>query len=121
VIRSAVVVSLGSLLAALPAARAQARAGDAPWSERFAGSVMKRNPEVTPRWDYVAGVVLLAIDRVAATRRDDAMRAYVRRNMDRFVQPDGTIRGYKLDEFNLDQIAQGRLLFPLYRRTQDNR
>jgi unsaturated rhamnogalacturonyl hydrolase len=82
---------------------------------------MKRNPDVTPRWDYIAGVVLLAIDRVAGTRQNDAMRAYVKRNMDRFVQPDGSITGYKLDEFNLDQIAQGRLLFPLYQRTKDNR
>ena len=120
-IRSAIVVSLGSLLAALPAAHAQARPAEAPWSVRFASSVMKRNPDVTPRWDYIAGVVLLAIDRVAATHRDDAMRAYVKRNMDRFVQPDGTITGYKLEEFNLDQIAQGRLLFPLYRRTRDDR
>jgi unsaturated rhamnogalacturonyl hydrolase len=92
-----------------------------PWSVRFATSVMKRNPDVTPRWDYIAGVVLLAIDRVAGTRQNDAMRAYVKRNMDRFVQPDGSITGYKLDEFNLDQIAQGRLLFPLYQRTKDNR
>ena len=82
---------------------------------------MKRNPDVTPRWDYIAGVVLLAIDRVARTRQDDAMRTYVKGNMDRFVQPDGSITGYKLDEFNLDQIAQGRLLFPLYQRTKDNR
>ena len=93
----------------------------APWSVRFAESVMKRNPEVTPRWDYIAGVVLLAIDRVGTTRKNDGMRAYVKRNMDRFVQPDGTITGYKLDEFNLDQIAQGRVLFPLYQGTKDNR
>ena len=93
----------------------------APWSVRFAESVMKRNPEVTPRWDYIAGVVLLAIDRVGTTRQNEEMRGYVKRNMDRFVQPDGTITGYKLDEFNLDQIAQGRVLFPLYQRTKDNR
>ena len=115
------VVSLAGLLAVAPAAQGQARGAATPWSVRFASSVIKRNPEVTPRWDYIAGVVLLAIDRVAAKRDDDAMRAYVKRNMDRFVQPDGTITGYKLDEFNLDQIAQGRLLFPLYQRTRDNR
>jgi unsaturated rhamnogalacturonyl hydrolase len=100
---------------------AQKSTAPSPWAVRFASSVIKRNPEVTPRWDYVAGVVLLAIDRVATTRNDEAMRAYVKRNMDRFVEPDGTISGYKLEEFNLDQIAQGRLLFPLYRRSRDDR
>jgi len=49
------------------------------------------------------------------------MRTYVKRNMDRFVQPDGSIKGYTMDEFNLDHIAQGRLLFPLFTRTRDDR
>jgi unsaturated rhamnogalacturonyl hydrolase len=96
------------------------RAGE-PWSVRFARAVMARNPDVTPRWDYIAGVVLLAIDRVATARNDASMRAYVKRNMDRFVQRDGSITGYRPEEFNLDHIAQGRLLFPLSKRTGDPR
>ena len=91
------------------------------WSVQFARAVMARNPEVHTRWDYTAGLVLLAIDRVASARNDASMRSYVKRNMDRFVQPDGSITGYKLEEFNLDQIAQGRLLFPLFTRTGDVR
>lgn len=103
------------------AARRPAVEGSRPWSVRFAEAVIARNPDVHLRWDYTAGVVLLAIDRVASTRGDNAMRAYVKRNMDRFVQPDGSISGYKQDEFNLDQVAQGRLLFPLLARTGDER
>jgi len=91
------------------------------WSVRFAKAVMTRNPDVTPRWDYIAGVVLLAIDRMATAQNDASMRAYVKRNMDRFVEPDGSITGYKVEDFNLDQIAQGRLLFPLLKRTGDTR
>jgi unsaturated rhamnogalacturonyl hydrolase len=41
--------------------------------------------------------------------------------MDRFVKPDGSIEGYKLDEFNIDAVSQGRLLFGLYQRTKDAR
>ncbi len=92
-----------------------------PWSVRFAQSVIAHNPEVAPRWDYTAGVVLLAINRVAAKRHDAAMFDYVKRNIDRFVQPDGTIVGYKTEDFNLDQIAEGRLLFPLFAKTKDAR
>lgn len=113
---------LAALAAVIPAtSSAQKRVETTPWSVRFARAVITRNPEVTPRWDYTAGVVLLAIDRVASTRGDTAMRNYVKRNMDRFVNRDGTITGYKADEFNLDQIAQGRLLFPLLARTGDTR
>ncbi len=95
--------------------------GNQSWSVRFSRAVIARNPEVHTRWDYTAGLVLLAIDRVASARNDASMRSYVKRNMDRFVQSDGSITGYKLDEFNLDQIAQGRLLFPLLTRTNDQR
>jgi unsaturated rhamnogalacturonyl hydrolase len=91
------------------------------WSVRFADAVVARNPQVHTRWDYTAGVVLLAIDRVAASIRSEPLRTYVRQNVDRFVQPDGTISGYKVDEFNLDQIAEGRLLLSLFARTHEER
>lgn len=94
---------------------------DESWAVKFSRAVMARNPEVSPRWDYTAGLVLFAIDRVAVANENSAMSAYVKRNMDQFIERDGSIKGYKADEFNLDQIAQGRLLFPLFRRTGDNR
>jgi unsaturated rhamnogalacturonyl hydrolase len=92
-----------------------------PWSLRFAESVMTRNPQTHRRWDYTGGVVLGAIERVALARKDERMLAYVKANMDRFVKPDGTIEGYERAEYNLDEIAQGTLLFGLMERTRDPR
>ena len=46
---------------------------------------------------------------------------YVKSNIDQFVGPDGEIRTYRLDEYNLDQINEGKLLFPLYETTGDER
>lgn len=112
---------LVGLLSAVPASAQAPAASSVPWSVRFARAVVARNPQVHRRWDYTAGVVLLAIDRVAQRRGDAALASYVKQNMDRWVQPDGSITGYKLEEFNLDQIAQGRLLFPLSQRTGDAR
>jgi unsaturated rhamnogalacturonyl hydrolase len=103
-------------------ALAQSSPASAPrWSVRMAESVMRRHPVVHQEWDYTAGLVLLALDRVAEQRGDRRYREYVRRNMDRLVKPDGTIRTYELEEFNLDQINQGRLLFALHERTGDTR
>jgi unsaturated rhamnogalacturonyl hydrolase len=82
---------------------------------------MRRNPQTHRRWDYTAGVVLGAIERVGLARNDERMLAYVKANTDRFVKPDGTIEGYDLAEFNIDEVSQGRLLFGLYRRTRDER
>jgi len=82
---------------------------------------MRRNPQTHRRWDYTQGVVLGAIERVALARRDAAMLAYVKTNMDRWVKPDGTIEGYALEDYNIDEVSQGRLLFGLYERTRDPR
>lgn len=103
------------------AAQRDTTAAARPWSLRMSESVMRRNPAVSERWDYTAGLVLLGIERVGQARDDQRLLGYVQQNMDRFVQPDGSIRTYRQDEFNLDQINQGRLLFPLQARTTDDR
>lgn len=82
---------------------------------------MQRNPQVFRRWDYVAGVVLLAIHEVYRQTGDERFFTYVKENMDRWVQPDGSIETYNLEEFNIDHVTQGKLLFPLYERTGDDR
>ncbi len=111
--------SLATSADTLGAQRAPAKVE--PWSVRMARSVVKRSPVVMERWDYTAGLMLLAIDRVADARHDAALERYVRENMDRFVKSDGSIATYRVEEFNLDQINQGRLLFALARKTGDAR
>lgn len=100
---------------------ARPRPSAVPWAIRMARSVMTRNPVNHRRWDYTGGVVLGAIEQVGLATRDTAMLAYVKRNMDLFVQPDGTIRGYDLEEYNIDHVAPGRVLFGLFARTKDER
>ena len=91
------------------------------YAEQFVKATIARNPQVHTKWDYTAGVVLLAIERQGEAQKNQAYLDYVKRNIDSFVQPDGSIRTYDMDEFNLDQVAEGRLLFPLYARTHDER
>jgi len=118
--RSRVFLVIGIIVASAHPLGAQPPQGF-PWSTRFANEVMARNPRVYPKWDYTAGLVLLAIERVGESRHDQRMLSYVKTNVDLLVGPDGTITGYKPDEFNLDQLAEGRLLFPLSESTRDSR
>jgi unsaturated rhamnogalacturonyl hydrolase len=106
---------------AIPHTPPRLRPTPRPWSVRMAESVMRRNPVNHRRWDYTGGVVLGAIERVGVARRDTAMLGYVKRGIDAFVQPDGTITGYDLEEYNLDHVAPGRVLFGLSTRTRDPR
>jgi len=111
---------VGALLVAGSVARAQTAA--APWSVRVAQSVMHRSPRaVLDRWDYTAGLMLVALHRVGQATHDPQYDAYVTRSIDALVQPDGRISGYDASEFNLDQINEGRALFPLMDATHDMR
>jgi unsaturated rhamnogalacturonyl hydrolase len=91
------------------------------WSVRMAESAMARHPLLSRRWHYEPGVVLLALHRVGGERGEHKYHDYIQRNVDEFVAPDGAIRTYRLEEYNLDQINEGRLLFPLYETTGDER
>ena len=113
------------LLALASAAGAGERAacvkGEASWSVRMADALLARGPVVHPRWDYTAGLALLAVDRVFAQTGDPRYATYVQENVDRLVSADGTIATYEKDELNLDQINEGRVLFALFDRTHDER
>jgi unsaturated rhamnogalacturonyl hydrolase len=101
---------------------AQAQRQIAPWSVRVASSVMRRSPAaVYNKWDYTAGLMLLAIQRVGDATRDPKYAAYVKASIDSLVHADGTIATYASSEYNLDQINEGRSLFTLYDRTHDAR
>ena len=98
-------------LAAMPAA----------WSVRVADSVMRRGARLADRWRYESGVTLSGIAQVWRQTGDARYGEFIRANIDAFVAPDGAIRTYQQAEYNLDQINQGKLLFPLLRETRDDR
>ena len=112
-------------LALIVAASTAAPLHGQTWAERMADATIDRNPVVHKEWDYTAGVVLLGIERLAATKGGGKKAAlytdYVRRNIDALIKPDGTIATYEMEEFNLDQVNEGRLLFGLYAHTRDQK
>lgn len=110
------------LVSASPQAQPE-RAADAsePWSVRMAESVMERRPIIRERWDYETGTVLRGIEELWAATGDDRYFDYIKRNVDEYVGPDGAIRTYKMEDYNLDNINTGKLLFLLDERTDDAR
>src|SRR5581483_8552828 len=82
------------------------------WAVRVAESVMRRSPVVVyDKWDYTAGLMLVAFQRIGDRTHDPKYAAYVKRSVDSLVHPDGSIATYSATEFNLDQINEGRALF----------
>jgi len=92
-----------------------------PWSVRMMDSVMKRSPYL-PFWNYESGLILKATEQVWRTTDDSKYYQYIASNYDRWVDPTGNInRQYVFDEFQLDHVAPGKLLFTLYRTTCDDK
>jgi unsaturated rhamnogalacturonyl hydrolase len=82
-------------------------------------SVIARAPSVlTDKWEYDTGLVLKGIERVALKTKNTAALAYVKRTIDGLIDKSGTIKGYRTDEYNIDQINMGRVLFRLWAEAQ---
>lgn len=70
------------------------------------------------RWSYDMGVILKGFEGIWRNTGDVKYYNYILKQMDFFVQDDGTIKTYKPDEYNIDHINNGKLVLFLYRITQ---
>ncbi len=98
------------------------------WSVRMTESFLQRQPEAISyptdreeRWTYEQGVMLEALRQEWSVTHDERYAASIRRNIDRFVGPDGRIRTYQFASFNLDNIPTGRALLFLAEQTGERR
>ena len=96
------------------------------WSVRMANSIMKRNTSAfqidqkkEPKWDYVHGLVLLAFQQLSDKTGDEKYYDYGKTYVDTLVQNDGSITRYKFEDYNIDMINAGKLLFEIYDKTED--
>lgn len=94
-------------------------------SERIAATAMKRwanswetDPARTEKWSYEQGVLLKGVEDVWFNTADGKYFTFIQHSIDRFVNDDGTLKTYRLDDYNLDNINEGKLLLTLYRVTE---
>ncbi len=92
-----------------------------PLYRQMTDSVIARHPLLSRRWHYEPGVVLTALRQAWQRTGDTRCLAYIAENIDAFVAADGSIHTYRLDEFNLDQINEGKLLFLRHQQTGKDR
>ncbi len=98
------------------------------WSERMALSEMKRYPEAymidekkEPKWDYVHGLVLTSFEKLYKTTQNKKYFDYIQGYADATIDTIGKVKTYKLESYNIDMVAAGRILFNLYDTTKDER
>lgn len=96
---------------------------------RMANSEIQRNPEpwmldfsTAPKWNYTHGLVLMAMQKVSEKSGNTKYFDYAKTYADTMLSADGSsIRTYKPFEYNIDRINPGRILFPLYEKTKNEK
>ncbi|RYD74868.1 MAG: glycoside hydrolase family 88 protein, partial [Sphingobacteriales bacterium] len=70
-----------------------------------------------PRWSYDMGVVLEGAAAVWRNTGDGKYFKYIQSSMDAYLDKEGNIATYKSEDFNIDNIKNGRALLLLYKVT----
>lgn len=72
-------------------------------------------------WNYEMGVILTAFERLAQATGNNEYKVYTKKIIDHFINDDGTIRTYVMEEYNLDNIPAGRLLLQVYKESKEEK
>ncbi|OJX91317.1 MAG: hypothetical protein BGP01_12970 [Paludibacter sp. 47-17] len=95
-------------------------------SIRMVESEMKRNPESwmvdfakAPKWDYTHGLQLQAMAMAGNAFDNPGFFNYALEYATNMVSADGSIKGYKPEEYNIDRVNPGKMLYVIYDRTKD--
>lgn len=98
------------------------------WSERMALSIKKRNPEPwmidfmkKPVWSYPQGLVLHSFEQLWRKTGDEQYLNYIKDYADQMITEEGTIKTFDINNFNIDMINSGKILFNLYEATGEEK
>lgn len=89
--------------------------------ERTAWNMEKIREGKPASWNYIDGCMLTALMEMEAITDDRRYFDFVKAVAGHFVEEDGSIRTFKPEDHNLDDINEGRVLFALYDRTGEEK
>ncbi len=90
-------------------------------SLEMAHSIEKWYTEDKAFYDYVNGLGLECLYKVGKAFNDQSIKDWVRNRFELFFEKDGSIKGYDLNEFSMDQISPGKVFFDFYAETGDKK
>ncbi len=70
-----------------------------------------------PAWNYIDGCMMNSLYSIYLQTGNKKYIDFIDWFVDYYVFDDGSIRGYDPEEYNLDNLNEGRILFDLYRET----
>nr|WP_283248198.1 glycoside hydrolase family 88 protein [Bacillus sp. FJAT-50079] len=91
------------------------------WSIKMADTVLRRYLDLSDKWDHEYGIVFKGIEDVWHHTGDCKYIDYLLFNIGNRIGENGEIAGYELEDYSVDHINSGRLLFPLFEETKEER
>ena len=73
------------------------------------------------KWDYTTGLFTLSLLKLDERVHDPQYVKFAEATIGSFIAPDGSIHGYKPEEYQLDHINPGKTVLALYELTKDER
>ena len=67
-----------------------------------------------PHWNYIDGCMITALMKLYESSREKKYLDFSDSFIDYFIDDNGAILHYRQDEYNLDNIKEGSVLFKLY-------
>ncbi|MCM1148491.1 MAG: glycoside hydrolase family 88 protein [Butyricicoccus sp.] len=89
--------------------------------ERTVWNMEKIREGKSASWNYIDGCMLTALTEMERITGQESYFRFVKDCADHFVGEDGSIRTFKPEAYNLDDINEGRVLFALYERTGEEK
>ena len=98
------------------------------WSIRLADSEMPRSLSFTTyktrskaKWDYTAGLFTLSLVKLGEHVNEPRYIKYAEEAMRSFINEQGNIHTFRLDEYNIDSINPGKTVLAVYGHSGDER
>ena len=85
--------------------------------EKTAWNIERARQGLPATWNYIDGCMLGALLEMTEITGDSRFADFVEYFVDSFVSEDGSIRTFQAEKQTLDDINEGKVLFPLYRKT----
>jgi len=70
-----------------------------------------------PAWNYIDGCMMTSLLTLWRKTGEQRYYDFVENFMDYYVADDGSLLGYSKEDYNLDHICEGRVLFDVYKES----
>lgn len=98
------------------------------YAEKMAKSEMLRNPEIWMvdsvqklKWDYTQGLMSKAFLQLWKATQNETYYTYAKGLVDQFIEDDGKIKTYKINDYNIDRVNPGKALLDIYAREKEDK